>query len=204
MNILIVAKTKMNSGVCIGGLVLETNRSVRLLPERGKNHGFDTHFNVGQIWEMEIRDSDQFTPPHVEDVRIIRSRWIGEQPHLTRFLMERLEPWRGGVGQLFDGKLGFTSSGTAYIAHRRGLPRQSTGFWLPDQNLNYTNINNKDRYLYDSPSSQHFIPYVGFEAPIPSIEAGTLLRVSLARWWVAPNISDDEERCYLQLSGWYE
>jgi hypothetical protein len=33
------------------------------------------------------------------------------------------------------------------------------------------------------------------------LEANTLLRLSLARWWQqAPEL---EERCYLQLSGWY-
>jgi len=33
------------------------------------------------------------------------------------------------------------------------------------------------------------------------IPADTLLRVSLARWW--DNEGRHEERCYLQLSGWY-
>ena len=40
--------------------------------------------------------------------------------------------------------------------------------------------------------------------PIKVIPAGTLVRVSLARWW-RPEDSEPnfEERCYLQLSGWY-
>lgn len=49
------------------------------------------------------------------------------------------------------------------------------------------------------------IPYVGFEPAVDLIPKGTLVRVSLARWW-RPHDSppDMEERCYLQLSGWYE
>lgn len=45
------------------------------------------------------------------------------------------------------------------------------------------------------------IKYVGFAEPINKIPAGTLVRVSLARWWRPTETS--EERCYLQLSGWY-
>ena len=45
------------------------------------------------------------------------------------------------------------------------------------------------------------IPFVGFQSPIGLIPANTLVRVSLARWWANNN---DEERCYLQLSGWYD
>ncbi len=46
------------------------------------------------------------------------------------------------------------------------------------------------------------LKYVGAERAIPVIPAGTLIRVSLARWW-APEGSEMEERCYVQLSGWY-
>ncbi len=45
-------------------------------------------------------------------------------------------------------------------------------------------------------------PYVGFESKVDRIPAGTLMRMSLARWW-KPEDSDMNERCYLQLSGWY-
>jgi len=45
-------------------------------------------------------------------------------------------------------------------------------------------------------------PYVGFEPKVNLIPAGTLMKISLARWW-KPEDSDMSERCYLQLSGWY-
>jgi hypothetical protein len=44
----------------------------------------------------------------------------------------------------------------------------------------------------------------GMEAPVARIEAGQLVRVSLAGWW-RPREADPgfEERCYAQLSGWF-
>jgi hypothetical protein len=48
------------------------------------------------------------------------------------------------------------------------------------------------------------MPYVGLEdATAQEIPQGTLLRLSLANWW-APEDSDYEERCYLQLSGGFK
>ena len=44
------------------------------------------------------------------------------------------------------------------------------------------------------------ISYVGSDEPLNTIEEGSLIRLSLAHWW-KPEDSDDEERCYLQLSG---
>ena len=44
---------------------------------------------------------------------------------------------------------------------------------------------------------------MGFAPKINKIPAGTLIRISLARWW-KPDDVDIEHRCYLQLSGWYE
>ncbi len=51
--------------------------------------------------------------------------------------------------------------------------------------------------------NRYTIPYVGLkENPPEIIPQGTLLRLSLAHWWT-PEDADTEERCYLQLSGWY-
>ena len=61
--------------------------------------------------------------------------------------------------------------------------------------------NTKVRYQIEGTNRK--ITFVGFQNPVQLISAGTLLRISLARWW-APNDDDVEERCYLQLSGWYE
>jgi hypothetical protein len=44
--------------------------------------------------------------------------------------------------------------------------------------------------------------YVGMEEPIAVIPERAIDRFSLARWAPFPP-GVDEERCYLQLSGWY-
>lgn len=43
--------------------------------------------------------------------------------------------------------------------------------------------------------------YVGFQNEIDTITTGSLVRLSLARWWTKNNSVD--KRCYLQLSGWF-
>jgi hypothetical protein len=45
------------------------------------------------------------------------------------------------------------------------------------------------------------IPYVGFAEPLSEIPANTLIRVSMCRWWRREEY--EEEKCYLQISGWY-
>ncbi|MBA2680911.1 MAG: hypothetical protein H0U76_21260, partial [Ktedonobacteraceae bacterium] len=50
--VLIVAKTYMQTGVCIGGLTRETNKSVRLLAVNGSHQSTDTSLDVGQVWDM--------------------------------------------------------------------------------------------------------------------------------------------------------
>ena len=78
----------------------------------------------------------------------------------------------------------------------------STGYWEPDIILTRGEYNGRVKYCYDSPGSRWILPYVGCAEPLDRIPQGTLLRVSLARWW-RPDDSDFELRCYLQLSGWY-
>lgn len=46
-----------------------------------------------------------------------------------------------------------------------------------------------------------FHVYVGLQ-DVEVIPAETLIRLSLANWWV-PEDGNVERRCYLQLSGWY-
>jgi hypothetical protein len=60
----------------------------------------------------------------------------------------------------------------------------------------------KTRYKCQCQGKDVWITYVGFEPAIELITHGSLVRVSLARWWRPDD--DSEERCYLQLSGWYD
>ncbi len=207
--VLIVAKTRMGEySVCVGGLNLETNEGVRLLRSDGSNQPNDTRFEVGQVWELVFQPHYGITRPHVEDIRVMRETYIGPTSNLRNMLMQRVQPWCGEPDQLFEGKLLLERTG--YISRMRGLPSCSTGFWLPTCPLSQSLSFREGQPYYQiimQPEDvfpavrKLFIKYVGFADPIGLIPAGTLVRVSLARWWQRPGT--DEERCYLQLSGWY-
>ncbi|MFI3197287.1 MAG: hypothetical protein QX196_03085, partial [Methylococcaceae bacterium] len=59
-----------------------------------------------------------------------------------------------------------------------------------------------DFYLYFGEQVYSF-PFVGSVDTIETISKGTLLRVSLTRWW-SPNPNRIKKRCYCQLSGWFD
>jgi hypothetical protein len=90
--VLIVAKTRMANGVCIGGLTREENNNIRLIPPDRRNHPADTRFEVGQVWDLDIHPSPEITPPHVEDVIVTKERYIAQVPNLLEILTERVKP----------------------------------------------------------------------------------------------------------------
>ena len=203
MKVLIVAKTHMQNAACVGG-ILANNRSVRLLQPNGHNHPTDTDYQIGQIWEIEFQERQDTTPPHVEDILVQQRRKIGTHPALRKYLTETVSPWKGKIDNLYDNHIRFTQRGRGYISHRIGLPKVSTGYWLPDKSLICVTIEGKPYYKYESNlGNDQFIHYVGFENPIEIIHPNTLVRVSLARWWRPDDRPTMEKRCYLQLSGWY-
>lgn len=203
--VLIVAKTRMSNAACVSGLTRDTNRSIRLLRPDRSNQPTNTSFDVGQVWELEFHQSPHIIPPHIEDVIVTRERYIGPQANLRTILMQRIRPWQGEPDQLFDSLLVIDNT-RGYISRSAGIPKNSTGYWLPNRQLTLTHRNGKPYYqikydIYNQYQETLLIPYVGFADPIQQIPLNTLIRVSLARWWIPSGVN--EERCYLQLSGWY-
>lgn len=213
--IVVVARTYMQQGICVSGLTKARNEGVRLRTANGNCLSEKTLFKIGQVWDIEYTRRGYITPPHVEDICVHKERYVGKQENLHDVLLERIQPWQGGPEALFGGSLVLHNK-TAYIGREKPLPATSTGYWLSDRPL--TLVYRRDRPYYwlpcdtsdgqeqiDSPDSvfqsRLYIRYVGQQPTLTHIPARTLLRVSLARWWVPPEI--DEERCYLQLSGWY-
>lgn len=205
MRALIVGKTHMNNAICVGGLLLDTSRSIRLLTSGGHNQSKDTDYDVGQVWDIDFENRSEVKPPHVEDVIVNHGRLLGRQANLTSYLRQHATTWRGGPDKLFDGLVRATNSGSGYISHRTGVPDKSTGYWIPDRALQLNAFTDGDsqklRYAYPAATGIRFISYKGVAPSISTIPAGTLVRVSLARWWTQPGA--DEERCFLQLSGWF-
>ena len=148
-------------------------------------------------------------PEETPFVVAMREQFYGMQPNLRETLLHRVQPWQGMPWRLFEGLLR-TEDKSCYIAKPGALPRCSVGYWLSDGPLALIYQRDKPYYQLEyAPRSVGrnwcagvlHIPYVGFAVPLSCIPAHTLLRVSLARWW-KPEWAPDE-RCYLQLSGWY-
>ncbi len=206
--VLIVSKTYMRNGFCVSGLTRDTSKSIRLIPSGRFNQPSDTQFDVGQVWDIEFQKVENVEPPHIEDVTVVRQKYISQVTNMRETLEKLIQSWQGEPSTMFDGFLVFSNT-SAYISKVRGIPKQSTGYWIPQKELTLTSQGNKHRYNIDYDvyfngnvySRALSIPYVGCATPIPIIPKETLLRVSLARWW-KPD-SANEERCYLQLSGWY-
>lgn len=205
--VLIVARTRVGkSHCCIGALDLESNRSLRLLNSKGSYFLKTAGFQIGDIWEMDYvpQDSENIVPPHIEDVIIQRVHGrIREAHDLQELLLKHIDPWSGGPSSIFDGALRSTQAGSGYITRRHVIPKRSTGFWVSDRPLCYQVMNERDYYVYDCSDKTRRLKHVGYQETVDSIPPGTLLRVSLARWWQPEGNEDIEERCYLQLSGWY-
>jgi len=203
MDVIIVSKTHMANGVCVGG-VLGTGRFVRLLNPQGYNQDQDTPFEVGEVYTITFSEKGHLTAPHVEDILVNTARYkfkFASMEKLVEYLTVQLKVkiWKGSTEVLFDGKLQWTTSGSGYVSDCDSLPRNSVGFWLPDKNLSRGDFKEKVRYSY--PIRWRNIPFVGFQEPVEVIPANTLVRVSLARWWAPEGV--EEKRCYLQISGWY-
>jgi len=203
--VLILSKTNMNNGqVCIGGITLQ-GRYVRLLDSNGSNQPGDTDLAPKQAWEIEYKERTNNTPPHVEDILIQSRKPKGKLKNnitIKDFIEKRnISIWKGNPDVLFDGLIQWTPNGSGYINKNGGVPRHSVGFWISDRDLKrkeYKGI----RYQYPSSIGWRSIKFKGFEDTVDTIPAGTLLRVSLARW-VTFN-EDEEPKCWLQLSGWYD
>lgn len=205
MDVLIISKTHMNNGKCCVGGITGNGRYVRLLTPECENQPENTDLELRQVWEMEFTERPNMKPPHIEDVLInsrkIKGRLRDEITILEFITKRKIEIWEGSPDVLFDGKVNWTQNGSGYI-NEEAISKHSVGFWISDKDLTKSIYYDKPRYSYHGSSGWRSLPYVGFEEPIENIPKGTLLRVSLARWWNTKGTT--ELRCPLQLSGWYE
>lgn len=199
--ILIVSKTQMQNGICVGGLDITTLELVRLHNETGGNLSFDEPYEIGDIWALQIKTAWNVRPqPHIEDkqtTRIRKIKNIGVQG-IVNFIRSNnfgTRLTRGPIQDAFEGCLKF--QGNKNFINREQIPSFSTQFWVADDDLIHSVQFNKHFYIYKGVR----IKFVGYQDPIQRIPAGTIIRLSLANWWNGDGSGED--RCYLQLSGWY-
>ena len=197
----------MNMGVCVGGITFD-GRLVRLLDNNGHNQSNGCPYKINEVYEVAFIEKQNPIPPHIEDILVQSSKYVEQLKDDIRMInvitKRNINICKGRIGDLFDKCLKFTNNGSGYINSLK-IPQNSVSFWIADKDL-IKNIdsNGKIRYQYQTDffSSDIQIKYVGFQPAEDIISKGTLLRVSLARWW-APD-DEVENRCYLQLSGWYK
>jgi hypothetical protein len=183
---------------CIGGLTV-TGQSVRLLDSGGSNWPSTCEFRVGEVWSIRYNPSQSVTPPHVEDVCVTNAQKLSDEPNLRQFIQASYQIWRGPISNTFDGRLSSTQNGSLY-ALKPNLPAMSTGYWVPNEDLMYSD---EGYYQWGSIFDHRRIKFIGEQSVLSTISKGTLVRLSLARWWRPDRSENVEDRCYLQLSGWY-
>jgi hypothetical protein len=202
LEVLITSKTKWGNKYCIGGLELLTGNYIRLMTSAGTYQPSNSPYQIGQIWDLDYYQHLPIIPPHIEDVRITRRNgFVRNIPNLINYINQNCLVWNGDFNTLFGGLLRWTGNGSGHINNPANLPNNSVGFWICNRDLTYDGVN---YYIYNRGAllTNKRLPYKGTVAPINIIPAGTLIRVSLAKW-LPSDYSNVEDRCYLQLSGWY-
>lgn len=203
MKVLITSKTRKGNAACVGGLCVENRQFVRLLNPGNWDQYSDTRFDIGDIWDIDFTDRDDVTPPHIEDVIVLTSRYLYKVDDIRSFILNSgVTVWHGDIDEIFDGKIRWTNNGSGYIGDSSNLPNNSVGFWISNCNLH---LNSKGTHYNHSNGYGRLrqFKYTGFSSTINFIPCGTLIRFSLARWWKPADSDMQQNRCYLQLSGWY-
>lgn len=202
MKVVIVAKTRMGSGACVGGITFQ-GQSVRLIaPDAEYNHAFNQEYSVGDVWDVDY-SVPALIPPHVENIVVHDKVRLPPIDDIAGFVEQQMTPRAGGLDVLFEGLVQQNGHGPLFIAERSGIPSFSTMFWRPDRLLQQDLSGKRIRYRYPAGDGGGTLTFVGFQEPLPEIPAGALLRVSLAHWWRPGDRLDAEPRCYVQLSGWF-
>ena len=203
MKVLIVAKTRMGGGACIGAIT-EEGESVRLIPfDEDPHDGANREYEVGDVWEISAERVTDLIPPHIENIVVHEKRRLGSAHNSIGSIERFMPPRNGQPRELYEGLLQSTEKGALYIAKQSGVPPYSTTFWRPDQPLKLDTQGKNVRYRYPTESGGYTLTFVGFQEPLEVIPAGTLLRVSLAQWWRPKDKPGVEKRCSAQLSGWF-
>jgi len=192
----------MNQGrVCVGGHDLDHDfRSLRLLTKAGMNLREEDDIAPGEVWELDYTDHAEPDPPHVEDVLVSAAKRVEtlSAEDVRSLILENEKPWKGGPEELFDGTAAATPNGRVYVPGDGQLPTRSTGYWLPDDELIKRISFQKAKFLYAGVSELDEFTWAGMADSPARIPAGSLVRVSLARWFNPPSAPAGY---YVQISG---
>lgn len=202
MRVVIVGKTKMGAGWCIGALRIKGWSAKRLKAPKGAySWPQDCEFQVGDVFEVEGSRPSHIRLPHSEDFFVTNyEKTGGYVGNLAADICANCQvAWK--LNELYEGCVVDLGNGKLGVAEGC-VPSFSTQFWVPSGKLTlfwnqWPGKPKKAFYSYGKWS----IPYVGGEDPLESIPAGSLVRLSLAQWFSKDE--DSDPACYLQLSGWW-
>lgn len=218
-DILILARTRMrNHTICVGALDMNTGHMVRPLTSKGRAFTEDAPWRVGDVWRVDSLPQRPLERPHLEDIRITRMNRIARIDDIHEWF--QCGPFHGQIYTgpaegLFDGTLTFEpfedaipnrSPRSARLDDGGRRPSMSLQLWETDRLLVRHNVRRNDewqvRYIGGSPTFRGVsfsTKHVGDSASPIVIEKGSLVSLSLARWWPRPDRVDGRAACYLQL-----
>lgn len=224
--VVVVAKTRMKGQICVGSAIYrgvdgyQAGAPLRLLPP--KRSGWaekDFLFQVGDKIRVRGACRQPVEPPHNEDFDCGPPEIdtpIDEQrkKFFRPWIEQNCNVWTGGVENTFGGLLRLDSHPQRpqerkprFLSRKAELPASSVGFWRLPYDLEHRVLTREPglpKHYYEGPADSRLrLKYVGLQSDLPSsLREGSLLRLSLSRWFAPRN--EDRPRCWLQLSGWYE
>ena len=70
--VLIVSRTRMNKGVCVGAIIETTREVIRIHDEHGANLTKEAEYQIGERWEVDVQPAwNGRNKPHVEDTQVL-------------------------------------------------------------------------------------------------------------------------------------
>lgn len=196
--IVVVSRTKMSNGnICVGAFDVDNQRNIRLLDALGHPQSANFPLQIGNVAMVTYRNKVGAVAPHTEDVILQSHAPCPNEAGVRKIFSDAAPVVKGPITNCFDGKL-CKPAGKALAISKDDTSNHSVCFWASDEALN---LNGFGKYDYRSGLFRTNISYVGIPDAIPVIPKGTVIRLSLSRWWSVPG--SDEKHCWLQLSGWY-
>ena len=210
VQVLIVGKTKKWDKACVGGIIIDKAKGIRLLTSEGDDHPANTQYDLGDKWDLQLQEvpRSQIKTPHTENIKVLHADQVATYPlsSVRDYILKYVGAPLVDPKRLFDGLIRATDNRKWYVSPRDGLSDYSTGFWRLHKALRLfwvrQNKERKPRYIYvddDGDNPTFDVPYVGYQEPLEVIPRHTLLRFSLAQAFR----DDYQKRCYLQLSGYF-
>lgn len=211
--ILIVSRTRMKeSRVCIGGVDLDNNVSIRLLNYEGYHETEEEcPYEIGDIWECYYISNHRRSAPHIEDSNVLsrclikKKAYTSSSQFIETLSIHGIEIYRESLTSCFNGCL-VECNNRLYIS-KNNIPSFSTCFWINDKVLRNNDFRQKDNvkkqlaYMDGLSPWGKSIAFVGLGDTPKNVPVGQLIRLSLANWWSKDDKT--EKRCYLQISGVY-